>query len=98
MESADEDEEGHEDVDQLDALGSVLNIAVPHGQSDLLSVCRVADGRLGGGGFGRCGNRLGGLRRGRSLSVRGFGRRRRDLRWRRSSGVLLGCHAGRARC
>ena len=38
LEDANQDEEGHEDINQLDTLGSILNIAVPHGQSDLLSV------------------------------------------------------------
>lgn len=92
LENADEDEEGHEDVNQLDALGSVLDIAVPYGQSDLLSICRVADGRLGGCGLCGSSNRLSRLRGSRGLSVRRFGSRRRDYRGSRSCGVLLGCH------
>jgi hypothetical protein len=92
LESADEDEEGHEDVNQLDALGSVLNIAVPYGQSDLLSICRVANGRLGRCRLCRSSNGLGWLRGSRCLSVGRFGCRRRDYRGSRSSGVLLGWH------
>jgi len=38
LENADQDEEGHEDINQLDTLRSVLHIAIPHGQGNLLSV------------------------------------------------------------
>jgi hypothetical protein len=93
LKNADQDEEGHEDVNQLDTLRSILNIAVPHSQSDLLSIWRVADSGLDRGGLHRRGNGLGRLRWSRCLSVGRLGGRRGD-NWgrRRSGGVLLGSH------
>ena len=64
LESANDNEESHEDINQLDALGGILDVAVPRSQSNLLGIVGVADGRFGRGGFCGCSDGLGGLRRG----------------------------------
>jgi hypothetical protein len=42
LEDGDDDEEGKEDVEQLHALGCVLDVAVPDAQQHLLCILRVA--------------------------------------------------------
>ena len=92
LQSTNDDKESHEDINQLDALRGVFDIAVPDSEGDCLSILRVADGGSGGSSLGGCRNGFGGLGRGRRLAVRRVGGRRGDLRGCGHGSVLLGSH------